>query len=490
MSHGHAHGHGHLFPPPPGRDGDTPVGGGADGGDPDTGQNPDGFVPGRWTRPRRTAPAARPTRPPGPGDRRDPRVWVVVVLLVLLQAGAMAALWPHGEDQPLKDRANAYKDGIGFVTGVVVGTRQESCAGDPTDRQADGTVPATTTCFKASVRIDENGRTRVVEVGVPTQITRSGFGVGDELRLTRFPGETGQPADYAYLDFARVTPMVLLTALFLLTVALVGRWRGLLAVVGLLIAYATVVTFVLPALLAGRNPVLVGAVSAGLIMSVILYLVHGLSNKTTTALLGTLAGIWVTAGLAWWISSAAHLNGLVSEENFTLSRLTTGADIRAVILCGMILAGLGILNDVTITQASAVWELRSYAAHLDARQLFTSAMQIGRDHMASTIYTIAFAYAGVALPGLLLVDLYGTPVTQLLTSGGIAEEIARTLVASIGLILAIPLTTAIGVAISHGAADPLGGVANPAASVAAAGHQDAEPALPSRPRARGRRAAL
>lgn len=117
----------------------------------------------------------------------------------------------------------------------------------------------------------------------------------------------------------------------------------------------------------------------------------------------------------------------------------------------MILAGLGILNDVTITQASAVWELRTYADHLDGRRLFASAMQIGRDHMASTIYTIAFAYAGVALPGLLLVDLYGTPLRQLLVSGAIAEEIARTLVASIGLILAIPLTTAIGVAISSGA---------------------------------------
>jgi uncharacterized membrane protein len=330
----------------------------------------------------------------------------------------------------------------------------------------------------------------VVEVGLPPQVARSGVRVGEKVELTRFPGEAGEPPVYAYLDFARRPQMALLAGLFLLAVVAVGRWRGLLAVVGLLLAYATVAVFVLPALLAGRNPVLVGAVSAGLIMSVILYLVHGLSNKTTTALLGTLAGIWVTAGLAWWISGAAHLNGLVSEENFTLSRLTTGADIRAVILCGMILAGLGILNDVTITQASAVWELRTFAADLDGRRLFASAMQIGRDHMASTIYTIAFAYAGVALPALLLVDLYGQPLGQLLTSGAIAEEIARTLIASIGLILAIPLTTAIGVVMSRGAGAspaPIGAVP-PASGIDGQWSDDTTRGSVARDRARGRRA--
>jgi uncharacterized membrane protein len=413
-------------------------------------------------------------------------VWVIVGLLVVVQAAAMAALWPHGQDRPLRDRAYAY-NGITFATGPVMSTRQESCAGDMTDRQADGTVPKRATCFRANVQIREAGRTRLVEIGVPPQVARSGLRIGDQLELTRFPGTDRDPPVYAYLDFARRLPMGLLAAIFVLAVAVVGRWRGLLAVAGLVLAYATVAVFVLPALLAGRNPVLVGAVSAGLIMSVILYLVHGLSNKTTTALLGTLAGIWVTAGLAWWISGAAHLNGLVSEENFTLSRLTTGADIRAVILCGMILAGLGILNDVTITQASAVWELRSYAPDLDARRLFASAMQIGRDHMASTIYTIAFAYAGVALPGLLLVDLYGQPLRQLLTSGGIAEEIARTLVASIGLILAIPLTTAIGVATSARAAAMARPATPPRTAVPPSGPSPLEEGSLGRPR--GRRAA-
>jgi uncharacterized membrane protein len=412
-------------------------------------------------------------------------VWVIIGLLVVVQAAAMAALWPHGQDRPLRDRAYAY-NGITFTTGPVTSTRQESCAGDMTDRLADGTVPKRATCFRANVQIREAGRTRLVEIGVPPQVARSGLRVGDKLELTRFPGTDGEPPVYAYLDFARRLPMGLLAGLFILVVIVVGRWRGLLAVVGLVLAYTTVAVFVLPALLAGRNPVLVGAVSAGLIMSVILYLVHGLSNKTTTALLGTLAGIWVTAGLAWWISGAAHLNGLVSEENFTLSRLTTGGDIKAVILAGMILAGLGILNDVTITQASAVWELRSYAPDLDARRLFASAMQIGRDHMASTIYTIAFAYAGVALPGLLLVDLYGQPLQQLLTSGGIAEEIARTLVASIGLILAIPLTTVIGVATSARAIAPTHSPASPGPRPP---EMVAEPPDTSTRRTRGRRAA-
>jgi hypothetical protein len=116
----------------------------------------------------------------------------------------------------------------------------------------------------------------------------------------------------------------------------------------------------------------------------------------------------------------------------------------------MILAGLGVLNDVTITQASAVWELHEVAPDMPGWGLFRRGMQIGRDHLASTVYTLAFAYAGAALPSILLGTIYHRPLRQWLTSGEIAEEIARSLVASVGLILAIPLTTAIGCLVVRG----------------------------------------
>lgn len=178
-------------------------------------------------------------------------------------------------------------------------------------------------------------------------------------------------------------------------------------------------------------------------MTLVLYLAHGVSAKTTTALLGTIFGLALTAGLADWASRIGHLNGLSSEENYTLAQLTGEADLSGVILCGIIVAGLGVLNDVTITQASAVWEVRAHAPELGFRQLFVSGMRVGRDHLASTVYTIAFAYAGAALPTLILIDLYHRPLDQVLTSGQIAEEIVRTLVGAIGLILSIPVTTGV-----------------------------------------------
>ena len=117
--------------------------------------------------------------------------------------------------------------------------------------------------------------------------------------------------------------------------------------------------------------------------------------------------------------------------------------LRGIFIAGVILAGLGVLNDVTITQASAVWELRASDPDAPWRTLFGRGMRIGRDHIASTVYTIAFAYAGAALPILMLLEVYRLPLLQTISTGEFAEEIARTLVGSIGLVLAIPLTTVI-----------------------------------------------
>ncbi|RHA44120.1 YibE/F family protein, partial [Cellulomonas rhizosphaerae] len=128
--------------------------------------------------------------------------------------------------------------------------------------------------------------------------------------------------------------------------------------------------------------------------------------------------------------------------------------LRAVLLCGMVLAGLGVLNDVTITQASAVWELNAASPDASRRQLFSRGMRIGRDHIASTVYTIVFAYVGATLPLVLLVSISDRAILDALQNGELAEEVARTLVGSIGLVLAIPLTTAIAALVVHSAPAP------------------------------------
>src|SRR5690606_6012630 len=223
-------------------------------------------------------------------------------------------------------------------------------------------------------------------------------------------------------------PMLALALVMAALVVLIARLRGLASLLGLGLALAGIASFTLPALLAGKPALAVALVTAGAVMAVVLYLAHGFSARTTTALLGTSAGVAVTAGIAAWATGAARLTGLGGEYSLDLLHLAPKMSLSGVLLCGFVLAGLGVLNDVTITQASAVWELRAVAPGVPRREVFSRAMRIGRDHIASTVYTVAFAYVGAALPLVLLVAMSDRPLVHSVTAGELAEEIARTLV--------------------------------------------------------------
>src|SRR5690606_19177151 len=208
---------------------------------------------------------------------------------------------------------------------------------------------------------------------------------------------------------------------------------------------AVMAYFVLPGLVDGKPPLLLALVGSSLIMIAVLYFAHGFSARTSTALLGTIFGLVATALIATWASGASQLTGLNDDADFYLQNVSDNISLSGVLLCGLIISGLGVLNDVTITQSSAVWEMHELAPESSARRLFAGAMRVGRDHIASTVYTIVFAYAGAALPLLILTSLQDLPFEEMVTGGDLAEEIVRTLVGSIGLVLAIPVTTAIAV---------------------------------------------
>jgi uncharacterized membrane protein len=160
-------------------------------------------------------------------------------------------------------------------------------------------------------------------------------------------------------------------------------------------------------------------------------------------------GVGLTAVIGDLVIASAHLTGIADETGSTLSSFAgTGLDFQGLLACSMVLAGLGVLNDVTITQASSVWELRAAAPQSSRRQVFVAAMRIGRDHIASTIYTIVFAYAGAALVVLMLLYVYDPPLLDVASSEPLAEEVARIFTSAIGLILAVPLTTAIATLIA------------------------------------------
>jgi uncharacterized membrane protein len=208
------------------------------------------------------------------------------------------------------------------------------------------------------------------------------------------------------------------------------------------VSLLVLVRFVLPAILAGQSALAAAVVGAAVIALLIIYLAHGVSARTTTAVLGTLVALALTAGLAVAFVEATKLTGLSSEEGTYLRGvLGSTVDLRGMLLAGIVIGALGVLNDVTVTQASAVWEIYRANPAVDVRHLYRSAMQIGRDHIASTVDTLVLAYAGAALPLFVIFTVADRRLGDVITGEIVAQEIVQTLVGSLGLIAAVPVTT-------------------------------------------------
>jgi uncharacterized membrane protein len=365
--------------------------------------------------------------PPAPWRTRVILACLVIPAIVVTGLG-LWMLWPSAADVP--ERVPVVVEGSEMVIATVVGPLEES-NGDTWPTTEDATAG------DVEVRLPD-GSTAGMQAD-----PRFGLEPGDRVTALFIGDFAESPTPYVFMDHQRDVPFGILAAAYVLVVLLVARWRGLAALLGLGAAFAVFVWFTFPALLAGENAMGVALVTSAAVMLVVLYVAHGLTARTTVALLGTLAGLALTPGIGGWASGAANITGASDEMAQNLPLIAPGVDLRGIALCGLVLAGMGVLNDVTITQASAVWELRAMAPHAPRRVLFARAMRIGRDHIASTVYTIAFAYVGAALPLLLTVWLLDQSPVMSLTSGEIAEEVVRTLVGSIGLVLAIPITTAI-----------------------------------------------
>jgi len=203
------------------------------------------------------------------------------------------------------------------------------------------------------------------------------------------------------------------------------------------------VRFMLPAILSGKNPVAVAVVGAAAIMFVALYLAHGINARTTTAVLGTVGALFLTGVLAWIFVTGTHLTGMATEESGLLAASLSGVSLKGLLLGGIVIGSLGVLDDVTVTQASAVWELHRANPSYGFQRLYAAGLRIGRDHIASTVNTLVMAYAGASLPLLVLFTLSSRRLGDVLTSELVAQEIVRTLVGSIGLVAAVPITTAL-----------------------------------------------
>jgi uncharacterized membrane protein len=271
---------------------------------------------------------------------------------------------------------------------------------------------------------------------------------GDEIRVTKGPKPPkGVPAvtgtGYSLYDFERRKPMLILAALFALVVVVFARWRGVLSLVGLGISLVIVLLFVVPAILDGKSALLVAVVGSVAVAYTTIPLAHGWGPKSLSALLGSVASLMLTALLAVLFTNLTHLTGLSSEEAIYLQIGAANVSLQGLLLAGMVIGALGVLDDVTISQASTVMALRRANPALPFRHLSGLALDVGRDHVSATVNTLVLAYVGAALPILVLFSAADLGVGNALNFEVVAKEVVATLVGSIGLIAAVPITTAL-----------------------------------------------
>ncbi|ASR39501.1 YibE/F [Prauserella marina] len=378
----------------------------------------------------------------GPAEPASRRVRTLLVALLapiaLLTVVGVFVLYPWGEP-PARSHVPSGVPVDGEITSAAVGP----CLA-PGQVQVGAPPPDGKECLTVEVTLSEgNAEGSTIAKVVPIEPSTPRFAAGDKVVLSYSGAQPEDPGSYQIQDFQRGTPLLLLAGLFALAVIVLGRWRGLAALVALGLSFLVIALFILPAILAGENPLLVAIAGSGLIMFVALYLTHGLSARTSVAVLGTMISLTLIGVLAAIFSAAAALTGLDENTTTLIAALGHGIDARGLLLAGVVIGALGVLDDVTVTQTSAVWELRRANPSLSWRELYGAGLRIGRDHVGSAVNTLVMAYAGAALPVLLLASLSGVGLGTILGSQDLAQEIVRTLAGSIGIVAAVPVTTAL-----------------------------------------------
>lgn len=375
------------------------------------------------------------------------RVMALVAGLVAAATLAMMLLLGFGADTAVEVEGILVTD---TYTAQVIDADEAPCSGTTDD---DG-VRCRVVTFTLSAGPDR-GLERMQEfpLDAPASVD---LHTGDRIVVSYSEGAE-QGYEYQFADRQRRPVLWALALVFAIAVVLLGRMRGLAALAGLVASLMIVLQFVLPNILDGHSPVLVAVIGATAIAYLALYLAHGFNAMTTVALLGTLASLVLTVVLSWVFTEVARFSGYASEEAQFLGLLAGRVDVSGLVLGGIVIGALGALDDMTVTQAAAVAELRRADPTMSRRKLYAAGLRIGRDHVASTVNTLALAYAGAALPLLLLFVLSRQSLGTVANSEDVAIEIVRTLVGSIGLVASVPITTWLAAHVSGTAAEPEAG---------------------------------
>lgn len=270
---------------------------------------------------------------------------------------------------------------------------------------------------------------------------------GDRVVLA-FVEQAPRGEQYSFQDFDRAQPLLVLLVVFVVSVLLLSRWRGVGSLVSLGFTLLLLVTFTLPAIMQGGPPLAIAVVTAATVMVVTLYLSHGFSVRTSVAMVGTLTSLLVIGLLGSVFTQLGQFTGMVDEGSQYIATVARQVDLTGLLLAGLVIGALGVLDDVTVTQTWAVWELADADPGATRTTLFRRAMRIGRSHVASTVNTLVLAYVGATLPLLLVFSALALPFGSAVSQEIVAQEVVRGLVGGLGIVAAVPVTTAVAAVVA------------------------------------------
>jgi uncharacterized membrane protein len=266
---------------------------------------------------------------------------------------------------------------------------------------------------------------------------------GDRLLLNIDQGPDGSVYAF-FVDYVRTRSLLWLLLAFVLLSILISGWQGARGLLGLLLSLVAILGFIIPSILQGKDPTIVSVLGGFVLLGITLYLIYGWSLKTHAAVLGLLCTLIFAGIMVSTFINLTRLTGYGNEDAlFVIQQSDIRIDMRGLVLAGMMIGAMGALDDLVITQASVVLELYDADPGVDFRSLYQRAIRVGRDHVSAMINTLFMAYAGAALPTLVLFSLSGQGFLDLINLEFVAEEVVRTLAGSLGLIAAAPISTSI-----------------------------------------------
>ncbi len=279
-------------------------------------------------------------------------------------------------------------------------------------------------------------------------ISASTYQVGDQVIVNSSKDADGNDVFYV-TDYVRQGALYWLAALFALVVIAVGRLKGLRALIVLLLTFLVILKFIIPRILAGNSPLFISIVGSLFILVVSVYITEGFKRTSTVAVFSILIALIITGLLSVWFTALTKLTGFASDEAIYLMGLSGKTiNLQGLLLAGIIIGALGVLDDVIISQVTLVQELKRANSRLPNRQIYSQAMKVGVSHMSAMVNTLFLAYAGAALPLLILFSVKEPPFltfSQVINNETVATEIVRTLGGSVGLVLAMPIATILAV---------------------------------------------